>query len=439
MNLPEKFLEHARQFAGKDYDAFISSLSNPVQTSIRLNPFKLTEQFSTEENLPWSQHGKFLKDRPSFTLDPLFHAGCYYVQDSSSQFLEKPFLQIKNTNRDPLIVLDLCAAPGGKSTHILSMLQKEDILVSNEVISSRNNILRDNIFKWGCSNVIVTQNEPKDFLALKNYFDVIVVDAPCSGEGLFRKDPDAVNEWSEENVNRCSIRQSEILSHAFQSLKPGGFLIYSTCTFEKVENDDKVQMMMDEYNLIPISMDTNFAGITNTGNGFTFFPHLNKGEGFFISLLQKQGELSTTHKRQERKKEKLSVYAEQFLSDSDEFFTLNKEERTFLIPHIHAGTFRTMAEKLYVRLAGIYLGDVKGNFFIPSAGLSLSNHIRKDIASVELAKDQAIKFLRGEPIKIDSPIGWTLARYKGFNLGWMKNLGDRTNNYYPKEWRIRKG
>ena len=214
MSLPDKFLLRARKFTRNEYDLFIKSHTEVPPVSIRINPFKRTEVFPSSVKIPWSVEGIYLNERPSFTFDPLFHAGCYYVQDASSQFLEKAFLQIKNILNKPLRILDLCAAPGGKSTHILSLIDDDDLLVCNEIIGSRNNILRQNIIKWGKSNVIVTQNDPADFRRMENYFDIILVDAPCSGEGLFRKDADAVKEWSEENIDRCIIRQKEILDHA---------------------------------------------------------------------------------------------------------------------------------------------------------------------------------------------------------------------------------
>src|ERR1044071_5586576 len=200
------------------------------------------------DKIPWTEYGHYLSQRPSFTFDPLFHAGCYYVQEASSMFLEQALKQTIDLSK-PLRVLDLCAAPGGKSTHILSLISKDSLLVSNEVIRSRAKILKDNIVKWGYSNVVVTNNDPKDFQRLENHFDVIVVDAPCSGSGLFRREPEAIEEWSINNVQLCCQRQQRILADIIPALKGGGILIYSTCSYSPQEDEQIVQWMRNEFPL----------------------------------------------------------------------------------------------------------------------------------------------------------------------------------------------
>ena len=225
MHLPAELLRSLEGVKGFDKEAFIAVHESEERiTSIRLNPFKQSEIVNLKSKVPWTEQGYYLQTRPSFTFDPLFHAGCYYVQEASSMFLEVALKQTVDLSK-PLKVLDLCAAPGGKSTHILSLISKESLLVSNEVIRSRATILNDNIVKWGCSNVMVTNNDPKDFQRLENYFDVIVVDAPCSGSGLLRRDPEAIEEWSEQNVTLCSQRQQRILANVLPALKHDGVLI----------------------------------------------------------------------------------------------------------------------------------------------------------------------------------------------------------------------
>src|SRR5436190_4820828 len=248
--LPKKLLQSLQGIEGFDRDAFESIHARSEQiTSIRINPSKDFEfgisNFETGP-VPWCQYGYYLKERPSFTFDPLFHAGCYYVQEASSMFLEQALKQTVDLSK-PLRVLDLCAAPGGKSTHIQSLISPGSLLVSNEVIKSRCNILKDNIIKWGCENVVVTNNDPKDFAKLENYFDVIVVDAPCSGSGLFRKEPDAIEHWSENNVALCSQRQQRILADVWPSLKEDGILVYSTCSYSKEEDEDIVKWMNEKF------------------------------------------------------------------------------------------------------------------------------------------------------------------------------------------------
>src|SRR6185295_2766131 len=234
-------------------------------TSIRVNPLKMpvassewsvgdTHDSPLTTHVPWSQYGYYLSQRPSFTFDPLFHAGCYYVQEASSMFLEQALKQTVDLSRS-LKVLDLAAAPGGKSTHIQSLISKDSLLVSNEVIRSRSNILKDNIIKWGGDNVVVTNNDPKQFGKLENYFDGIVVDAPCSGSGLFRRDEQAIGEWSENNVQLCSQRQQRILADVWPALKKEGVLIYSTCSYSKEEDEEIVGWMKNNLSAINCQLE----------------------------------------------------------------------------------------------------------------------------------------------------------------------------------------
>ncbi len=437
---PQQFLDRAKEFTGNEFDKFIASLSEPAPVSIRLNPFKRIEEFSTEEKIPWSKEGKYLSARPSFTFDPLFHAGSYYVQDASSQFLEAPFTQLKKLLDSPCKILDLCAAPGGKSTHLLSLINKEDLLVSNEVVPARNSILRQNIIKWGCANVIVTQNEPSDFNRLKGFFDVVLVDAPCSGEGLFRKDKDAIDEWSPEIVYKCSTRQNEILSYAYETLAPGGFLIYSTCTFEEEENDSQVNNLIQKFGLKKIDIENSYEGILTKLNGLAFFPHRIRGEGFYISLLQKESGEKYRIKNEKITgvKNNYKVILEEFLENPNEFYPVFKEGRLFAILNEHKQWFNVLSDNLYIRHAGINLGEIKGEDFIPSESVALSNYLRKDFSYIDFNEKQAIEYLKGGTPEITGAAkGWVIARFQTHALGWLKNLGNRINNYYPKPWRIK--
>ena len=437
--LPENFLLRAQKFAGNEYDAFIESLSQNPPVSIRLNPFKREGIYSTEKIIPWSTEGRYLKERPYFTFDPLFHAGCYYVQDASSQFLEQAFKQAKKNLNRPIRILDLCAAPGGKSTHILSMIDESDLLVCNEIIASRNNILRQNIIKWGKENVIVTQNDPADFSRLIGFFDIVVVDAPCSGEGLFRKDENAKNEWSEDNIQRCSVRQQEILKHAYATLCPGGFLIYSTCTFEEDENDTPVESLNEKFDMKIQTIESSFPGIVKTKNGLVFFPHRIRGEGFYISLLQKKdGDQISVKKASDKIDSPFKKHLVRYLKNEELFSALLKDDRLFAIPNAHLNSLNTLNRNLYVRLAGIYMGDFKGDDFIPSSAIALSLQLKEDQPSKELTEMEAIEYLKGGNLNLEIPKGWSLVNFKSFQLGWIKNVGTRINNYYPKEWRIKK-
>ena len=293
--LPSSLLDALEQAPGFDRQSFEAGHASGQQvTSIRVNPSKATVEeikFNTSP-VPWSSFGYYLDQRPSFTLDPLLHAGCYYVQEASSMFLEQALKQTVDVSQD-LKVLDLCGAPGGKSTLLQSMISAGSLLVSNEVIKSRSAILQENITKWGAANVVVTNNDPKDFARLTDFFDVMVIDAPCSGSGLFRRDAGAIEEWSEANVLLCSQRQQRIVADAMPSLKKDGVLIYCTCSFSVEEDEAVIDWLCDEFGMNTLRLSVDEAW--NIVQSFTpkhhaacyrFYPDKLKGEGFFIAFLQ---------------------------------------------------------------------------------------------------------------------------------------------------------
>jgi len=313
MKLPEEFLADLEGVKGFDREAFVAvHEAKEGVTSIRINPAKwLMESLivnrqssigaeggsNTHSRLmiddsrlspvPWSQYGFYLDKRPSFTFDPLFHAGCYYVQEASSMFLEQALKQLTDLSQ-PLKVLDLCAAPGGKSTHLQSLLSPDSLLVSNEVIKQRSLVLIDNIIRWGCNNVVVTNNDPRAFQKLPGYFDVMVVDAPCSGSGLFRKDEEAIDEWSLNNVALCSQRQQRILADALPALKENGLLVYSTCSYSEEEDEAIMDWLVEEMGMENISLNEPVTdGIVVTSSrktaatGYRFFPDKSRAKVFF--------------------------------------------------------------------------------------------------------------------------------------------------------------
>lgn len=441
MSYPESFKLRIQSLLGEETSTFFSSLEGAAPTSIRLNPFKQSNAFASAEQIPWAVNGRYLSERPSFTFDPLFHAGAYYVQEASSMFLEQAWKAINPKNRT-LKVLDLCAAPGGKSTHLLSLLSKDSLLVSNEVIPNRNHILQENIAKWGSANSIVTQNKPEDFTKLPGYFDLVVVDAPCSGEGLFRKDKNAIAEWSEKNVEMCSLRQKEILTHAVNCCAEGGFIIYSTCTYEPVENDLSVKFCLHNgYELFPLN--NIHSGITLTEYGYQFFPHRIKGEGFFLSVLRKKTNPSPvvldTKSRNFKTPPSYLEIGKNYLQNAEGFAVIERNGKLFAIPHNLINDFQFLGANLYIRQAGILLGSFKGKDFLPAHELAMSIHIKPNLPFVELNEEEAIAYLRCDNVKPQTiERGWVIARHKGFNLGWLKVMEGRANNYYPKEWRILK-
>jgi len=452
VQLPDKLLQSLKNIKGFDEKEFIQTHQSGEQiTSIRLNPFKPPIDHRSSANpIPWSSHGHYLAERPSFTLDPLFHAGAYYVQEASSMFLEQALKQTVDLSA-PLRILDLCAAPGGKSTLIQSLISNESLLVSNETIKSRVHILTENLIKWGGANAIVTNNDPKDFERLENYFDVIVIDAPCSGSGLFRRYADAINEWSEENVALCNHRQQRILADAWPSLKQDGILIYSTCSYSEEEDEDILDWVMEHFKLnsIQLKLDENWNIIEtisekHNGYGYRFYPDKLKGEGFFIAALKKKdGGSFSFSKSKKPLAEKLtrneaSIVRDWIRTDADMAF-IKKENLVYALPSDSLNDFSFIQSSLYIKKAGVLLGKITPRELIPDHGLALSNIISPQINFVSLSKEEAIHYLRKEELKTEtSTKGWAIAKYKNQNLGWMKILQNRINNYYPAAWRILK-
>jgi 16S rRNA C967 or C1407 C5-methylase (RsmB/RsmF family)/NOL1/NOP2/fmu family ribosome biogenesis protein len=420
---------------------------NEAPTSIRVNPFK-PSAVKTDLQVPWCSDGYYLDTRPSFTFDPLFHAGCYYVQEASSMFIGHLFNAIKQGDT-PLKVLDLCAAPGGKSTLLNSAMNETDLLVANEIIKTRVPVLTDNLSRWGTSNTIVTNNDAKDFSRLKGFFDIILVDAPCSGSGMFRKDPAAMNEWSEANVNLCHQRQERILADIYPALKEGGYLIYSTCSYSRQENEDILDWLCAEFGFesvaIPINKDW---GIVETeseerkARGYRFYPGNVKGEGLFAACLKKTGDsdtfLSFKNDSQQKLNSKEMDQVKSYINDPSEFYFFKLNEDWLTINRQHKESLNILQRNLYLKKSGIRVGKLAGHNLVPDHELALSLIINKDaVLKTPIDKDLAIQYLRRENINLDTTNkGWSLITYENHPLGWAKLLPNRVNNYYPKELRI---
>lgn len=443
MQFPKEFLPSLKGIKGFDELDFIQVHASGEQvTSVRMNPNKQSAISNLQSPIPWTEHGFYLKERPSFTFDPLFHAGCYYVQEASSMFLELALKQTVDLST-PIKVLDLCAAPGGKSTHLLSLISKESLLVSNDVIRSRVNILNDNITKWGCANVVVTNNDPKDFQKLENYFDVIVVDAPCSGSGLFRRDPDAMDEWSINNVALCSQRQQRILADVMTSLKTGGVLIYSTCSYSQKEDEEIMKWLVSELPIVncQLTIDKEW-GIVESENGYRFWPDKVRGEGFFISCFRKNGVEGPAEFHKRKKVEKISqaevkVLENYLLMDGITF--LRKDKMIHAVPEMLAEEIDFLSWKLRPINAGILIGEIIRDKLVPDHALALSGIFTGNINRIELDYDQAILYLKKKDISIlPEKKGWSIVCFKNNQLGWVNVLPNRVNNYYPKMLRILK-
>lgn len=443
--IPESLINDLKSVKGFDEDAFLEAHQKAPVTSVRLNPEKRVPVFKEAMRIPWYSDGLYLKERPVFTLDPLFHAGAYYVQEASSMFLDYLVRSIL-PERNNLRVLDLCAAPGGKSTLLASVLDKDSLLISNEVIRTRASILEENIARWGYMNNWVTSNDPKDFGKLDGYFDLIVVDAPCSGSGLFRKDERAVNEWSEANVLLCSQRQQRIVSDVWSSLKEAGFLIYATCSYSPQEDEEILSWLSENFEVSPVNVTFPkewgiITSVTKEGlNGYRFFPDKVNGEGFFIAAVQKkESAKALALPRFRTLHDKKAADQSAILMDVErDFSVLNVKDGFVAIEREHEGDFHLLSKHLYLRKTGIALGSPANKEWIPAHDVALSIDRSSHIPSVAVTKEQALRFLKKEDMNLAlSEKGWMLIAYEGLGLGWIKSLGNRINNYLPKHWRIR--
>lgn len=496
MELPASFVDYTRSLLGEEeYEKLAVALQQEPPVSIRFNNEKWKMQdegvsavHSPFDRVPWSSEGVYLDERLTFTFDPLFHAGCFYVQEASSMFVEQALRQYI---KEPAIMLDLCAAPGGKSTHARSVLPEGSLLVANEVIRNRSQVLAENLAKWGHPDVVVTNNDPVDFSALPSFFDVILTDVPCSGEGMFRKDPVAIEEWTPENVEICWQRQRRIIADIWPCLKPGGILIYSTCTFNTKEDEENVRWIQQEFGaeLLPLEVreEWNITGnlLKDESAGtvhlegtpvYHFFPHKTKGEGFFLAVLrkpcietdenetkkawetinsQKSAISKSTIARVAKKKGKhagkgvpsvakeLMDVARSWVRDIGNYSLLTDAETVYAFPNARLEELEALRQNLKVIQSGVSVGEVKGRDLVPAHALALCPVLLRDGAFVveDISYEQAIAYLRKEAIVLPAAVarGFVLLTYRGVPLGFVKNIGNRANNLYPQEWRIRSG
>lgn len=522
-NLPSEFIERTRQLMGEaECNALCRALQADEPVSIRTNTGKNAPAPPQTHPVPWTDNGFYLNRRPAFTFDPLFHAGFYYVQEAASMFIAQAVRRYVNR---PVVMLDLCAAPGGKSTLVRNCLPQGSLLVANEVMRARSQVLAENLIKWGNPEVIVTNNDPADFSRLEERFDVILTDVPCSGEGMFRKDDRAISEWSSEGVELCWKRQRRIVADIWPCLKQGGILIYSTCTFNREENEDNVAWIASTLGaeVLPVDTETEW-GITGnlTGEDFPvyrFLPHHTSGEGLFVAVLRKKPDSEAgnfcftgenTHREEadgchagnggewfadgispsgDSEEEKpASVYSrrtiaetiytdaerrgrkaegfrkggkgkamqkgskvsgvsfpketEAWIQHAGNFSFRMEDTLAIAIPADYAGFYDELKESLRILHAGITLAELKGKDWMPSHTLAMSTVLCKDaFPQTDLTLAQALSYLRREAIILDSsvPKGYVLVTYRHVPLGFVKNLGNRANNLYPQEWRIRSG
>jgi 16S rRNA C967 or C1407 C5-methylase (RsmB/RsmF family)/NOL1/NOP2/fmu family ribosome biogenesis protein len=461
VNLSTTLLDSLADAPGIDIETFVAVHESEEQVhSIRVNPKKPPVGWSEGElvqlqsaywngsvvPIPWNDDGRYLSERPKYTLDPLLHAGAYYVQEASSMFVGYAVKELLGEQRQ-LKALDLCAAPGGKST-VLAASPSFDLVLANEVISNRVSVLYENVVKWGSPHVLVSQNDPADFQRLPEFFDLMLVDAPCSGSGLFRRDPDAMKEWSPRNVEMCNARQQRILHDALPALKENGILIYSTCSFSKAENEDILDVLVREHGLESVALPVPVEwGIVQTQSdktkayGYRFYPDKLKGEGFFMAVLR-NAKANGYGSPKQAKLEKLDATAtaliHPWLKASEDLFFIRKEENLFAFPAAVAEELQVLAGNLNLRKSGLRLGQIMKNSLVPEHELALSGMVNESVSRIEMDRETALRFLRKENfLPPDAEVGWSLVTFKGLGLGWMKVMPNRANNYYPVEWRIR--
>ena len=439
MKLPEKFQLQMQSLLEDEYQAFENSLESPSPTSIHLNTKKHMPNLTLEDTVPWAKDCFYLKERPKFIIDPYFHSGHYYVQEASSMFISAILqqLDIKAESR----ILDLCAAPGGKSLIALDFLNEEGLLHSHDSTSHRAEVLRQNITKWGMSNCIITTGNVQLLRNSGLQYDVILLDAPCSGEGMFRKEIDALSQWNESKINHCTNIQKELIQLASDLCAPGGYIIYSTCTFNKKENENTVDLLSSEnFEQVPFLRATEFHLFQNSTNtSYRCLPHRVKGEGFTFSISKKKNGTHQPIKFKDVRFKTNIPHSSANLVKNLDYYTLTFKSTIYAIPIAQSFVINLLLEsKIPVLYFGIALGVQKGIDFIPSHEISQNLNLNKDLPIVNVSYELSLEYLRANtlPKMVNSSEKWLLVKYNDAILGWVKNNAENFKNYYPKNQRI---
>ncbi|NOT36053.1 MAG: hypothetical protein HOP11_01605 [Saprospiraceae bacterium] len=444
ITLPQEYVNRTKTLLKEESDAYFAALQVPCRSSYRINPKKNYSLLENSSPIPWTDYGYYLTQKPVFTLDPLFHAGHYYVQEANSMIIEKVFKQLNF--KSPIKVLDLCAAPGGKSTHILSILDSDSVVHCHELNSLRAEVLKQNIEKWGFPNSIVTSGPIYKLCQTGVKYDVIMLDAPCSGEGMFRKEPDAIKQWNSNKINHCVNLQSEILNYASELLAPGGILIYSTCTFNQEENESILSKFALKYQFESIP----FAPIKEADLLLTDYlsihtaramPHRMEGEGLSFSLLRKNISTDTIQKRQKKNTALPDIKFNEWINT--ELFPLQALliKGEYLVVHLNTVPLIQFLENAGIKIlsAGTSIGHYKGKDWFPSQALATSLVLSPELPKINLDLTESLHYLRADSNFLPIPIlenQWQIIAYKNAPLGWVKRIENKFKNYYPKNMRI---
>lgn len=451
--LPEVFCKRIEGQYPEDYEVLLDAISNEPNVSMRINKVKREKEsilLPFERRVSWCDDGYYLSERPNYTLEPLFHGGAIYPQESSSMYIQHVLKQIESEMPQEPSVLDLCASPGGKSIVVSSWLNGRGYLVSNEVVRQRAWILRENIAKWGGVNNVVTNLMPDDLCKKTGLnVDLMLVDAPCSGEGMFRKDDVAIKEWTPVRAQECADRQREILEQAWPMLKVGGYMIYSTCTFNPAENEENIEWLLENYDaeVVKVGYDENWGITAKEHEGMAFLPHKVDGEGLFVCLIKKTGGRVAKAPKTKISPKKYTLPAELEKVVPDKEAYLIKDNQIVALP-MEKRVAKEMAMVAMLGDAlwcGIPVGQVLKNNIVLADELPLSQGFNKAaLSSIEVDRQGALEFLHGDTPAIDvsnQATGRVVVLYEGVALGFVNVIANgssvRMNNCYPKEWRIR--
>ena len=446
MTLSADFIAQMRAILPDEADALLAAItSTEPSVAIRVNPLKAPAHSAPAlRRVPWCDAGRYLAEREPFTFDVDFQSGRYYVQDASSMFIHHV---LRHLVKEPVRYLDLCAAPGGKTTTAISALPQGSMVVANEIVNARARVLCENLQKWGAPRCVVTCNAPHHFGRLSHFFDVVAADVPCSGEGMMRKDEQARRQWSPTLVKQCADLQRSIIADVWDALRPGGLLIYSTCTYNTLENEQMLAWMVHEYGAEPVAVPVPeqwhiHPAIEGNLPCYRFMPHRTEGEGLFMAVLRKP----EAPRKEMRLKKAKATKAKPLpvpkdvrfrLKDADHFDFSVVNDEVVAVPADMAPIMPAFAD-LNVMHMGVNVGAIKGKNCVPSHSLALSSALNPAaFPTCEVDYLAAMAFLRGEALSLpQAPRGYVLLTYHSQPIGFVNNLGNRANNLYPKAWRV---